>query len=298
MKHRKPRNNKENKEDRSFPGSRRLDRDYEIFTAVAGLAAIPAVLAGGVAINGAVEAVKAVRKWHNYRPPREKMLVCPSPEDVSAAWTASRRCHNPLAALRLGALLLNVSQYVDASPIYGRGKHIVARNPGLKGWLRENCHEITYVTAMSCRKLAEVACQAIGLPEFIPLEWVMPGTEDQDNSRDFNPENKLAMKLRRAECLRQIKQCREKLSALLNGVDNVNRLHAALDAAVGGHRHRIVRKITETDAQTVAERVIQQHLRTALVTLNTLPQDKPLGEQDKLLLLLNDLKQRLERKIS
>ena len=71
------------------------------------------------------------------------------------------------------------------------------RNPGLKGWLRENCREINYVTTMSYRKLAQTTCQAIGLPEFLPLEWVMPGTGAEDATRELDPEHKAGMKLKR-----------------------------------------------------------------------------------------------------
>ncbi|MDD4061270.1 MAG: hypothetical protein PHW08_11320, partial [Kiritimatiellae bacterium] len=131
--------------------------------AIAALPAVAVTAATGVA---AAAVAKAVRTWRNFRPPRWKLLKCPNPEAVCAQWARMRPGRDPLEALRFGAMLLNVSQYVDCSPIYGRGKHIVARNPGLKGWLRENCPEINYVTAMSYRKLAQTTCQAIGLPEF------------------------------------------------------------------------------------------------------------------------------------
>ena len=111
-----------------------------------------------LAARGVKAAAKAAKKWNNYRPPRYALLKCPEPKDVLAQWRTIRRRRNALEALRFGALLLNVSQHVDCSPIYGRGKHIVARNPGLKGWLRCHCPEVTYVTAMSYRKLAEITC--------------------------------------------------------------------------------------------------------------------------------------------
>ncbi len=46
------------------------------------------------------------------------------------------------------------------------------------------------MTAMSYRKLAEITCKVIRLPEFIPLDWVMLGTESMDEQRELNPDNK------------------------------------------------------------------------------------------------------------
>ena len=257
-------------------------------------AALP-VLAAAAAVDVAAGAVaKAVRTWRNYRPPRWKLLKCPKPEAVEAQWELLRAHRDLIEALRFGGMLLNISQYVDCSAIYGRGKHIVARNPGLKGWLRENCREINYVTAMSYRKLAQTTCQAIGLPEFLPLEWVMPGTEAQDATREINPEHKAGMKLKRKEFLRQIQACREKLTRLLEGAGNVNRLNAVLDVATQGHRYRVRVKITDADSKAAAERSLDRHLRTALETLQALPPDQAIAQQAALLALLDDLKRQVE----
>ena len=271
-----------------------LDRRLERAALPIVAAAVP-VLMAAAAVDGAAAAVaKAVRTWRNYRPPRWKLLQCPKPEAVVAQWEKLRARRDPLEALRFGAMLLNVSQYVDCSPIYGRGKHIVARNPGLKGWLREHCREISYVTAMSYRKLAQTTCQAIGLPEFLPLEWVMPGTEAEDAARELDPERKAGMKLKRKEFLRQIQACREKLTRLLEGAGNVNRLNAVLDVATHGHRHRVRVKITDADSKAAAERSLDRHLRTALETLQALPPDQAIAQQAALLALLDDLKRQVE----
>ena len=257
-------------------------------------AALP-VLAAAAAVDVAAGAVaKAVRTWRNYRPPRWKLLKCPKPEAVEAQWELLRAHRDLIEALRFGGMLLNISQYVDCSAIYGRGKHIVARNPGLKGWLRENCREINYVTAMSYRKLAQTTCQAIGLPEFLPLEWVMPGTEAQDATREINPEHKAGMKLKRQESLRQIQTCREKLARLLEGAGNVNQLNAALDVATHGHRHRVSVKITDAGSKAEAEQCLDRHLRMALETLQALPPDQSIPRQAVLLALLDDLKRQVE----
>ena len=258
------------------------------------VAALPAVAVAAGAGMAAVAAVKAVRTWRNYRPPRWKLIKCPKPEAVSAQWVRMRSGRDPLEALKFGAMLLNVSQYVDCSPIYGRGKHIVARNPGLKGWLRENCSEINYVTAMSYRKFAQTACQTISLPEFLPLEWVMPGTENEDATREFNPERKSGMNLKRKEFLRQIQTCREKLARLLEGAGNVNRFNAALDAVTHGHRHRVSVKITGAYTKAAAEQCLNRHLKMALEAIQALPSEQVIDRKAALLALFDDLKRQVE----
>ena len=262
--------------------------------ALALVAALPALVAGGAAVRGAVAVTKAVRTWRNYRPPRWKLQKCPTPKAMNVQWETLRERRDPLAALRFGAMLLNITQYVDCSPIYGRGKHIVARNPGMKGWLREHCPEINYVTAMSYRKLAQTTCQAIGLPEFLPLEWVMPDTEALDAAREFNPEKKAGMKLKRRDFLRQIQTCRDKLAHLLDCAGNVNQLNAALDAKTNGHRHRTSIKITDAKSRAAAERNLDRYLRTALEMLQALPPDQSVARQRALLSLLDDLKRQVE----
>lgn len=252
-----------------------------------------AVGLGAQAIDGVKAAskatAKAVKKWRNYRPPRWKLLKCPGAEAVNAQWKTLKTRRDPVEALKFGAMLLNVSQYVDCSPIYGKGKHIVARNPGLKGWLRENCGDLNYATLMSYRKLAEVTCKAIKLPEFIPLEWVLPGTEELDASRDLNPEHKLSIKLGRHKLIRQIKDCRKKLYKILRGADNVNQLYAALDAVTGEHRYR-------APTLTRAGRSVRVNLRTALYTLRAVPEVKTPPGDPEITTLVDELRQHIEQR--
>lgn len=73
-------------------------------------------------------------------------------------------------------------------------------------------------------------------------------------ARELDPERKAGMKLKRKEFLRQIQARREKLTRLLEGAGNVNRLNAVLDVATQGHRHRVRVKITDADSKAAAER--------------------------------------------
>lgn len=253
-----------------------------------------AVIGAKTATKGVVAATQAVKKWNTYRPARYKLIACPEADAVLEQWIQMKQGRDILDVIRFGAMLLNVSQYVDCSPIYGRGKHIVARNPGLKGWLRNSCPKISYVTAMNYRKAAELVCKAIGLPEFIPLEWVLPGTEEMDDGRELNPENKLSIKLKHKDVLRQIRECRGKLKTLLDGATNLNQLFAKLDAINQGHRSRKRVKIVETPTQEVAAKRVLQHLKSANLIIQSLTPDIPLENHDTLLSLLRDLKGKIE----
>lgn len=206
-------------------GSARLDRDIDMIVGVAAVVG----QALGKSAKTAVAVGRAARKWSNYKPPRYMLLSCPKGREVQKQWERLGRGCDIVDTLKFGAMLLNVTQHVDSSPIYGKGKHIVARNPGVKGWLKDNCHGITYVTAMSYRKLAETTCRVIKLPQHMPLEWVLPGTESEDKKRELNPENKIIAKLKRGEFLRQIRECRARLCKLLEGVMSVNQLYGNLD---------------------------------------------------------------------
>ena len=245
-------------------------------------------------IIGVNKAAGAIKKWTNYRPARYKLLDCPKPEAVLAQWSIIQHHRNVVEALRFGAMLLNVTQYVDCSLIYGRGKHIVARNPGLKGWLRSECTGITYVTAMSYRKLAEITCKAIRLPEFIPLDWVMPRTESMDEQRELNPENKFGGKLKRHEILRQIKACREELGKLLEGVSNVNQLFAKLDQQTHEHRHRLHVKIMEGATKEEAGSILKRRLQSALDLAKAMPASFTHDEGQVLIRLLRELQEKIQ----
>jgi len=184
-------------------------------------------------------AAKSIKQWKNYRPPRYRLLSCPTPAEVMEQWHKVRGQRNPLEALKFGAMLLNITQYVDASPIYNAHGRVVARNPGVKGWLKEHCEEINYVTAMGYRKFAEKVTQVIQLPEYMPLEWVLPGTESLDKTRNLNPENQRFFKIKAREMLGFIATCRQRLGALLADARSVNQVYGRIDLLTGSRRQRV-----------------------------------------------------------
>ena len=153
---------------------------------------------------------------------RRPVSLNPPPDAaaVSAQW---RRAHDSLIeTLRFGSLLLDLEPTVDSSPVMRMNKSgtrevIVARRPGLKGWLHQNCRVIGYQTAMRYKTLAERTRRACGLPRDVPLEWIFPDQAAHDKERRARTSAKLAV-------------ARAKLVELLAGCDCVAGLFVRLDA--------------------------------------------------------------------
>jgi hypothetical protein len=102
--------------------------------------------------------MRALQKPQAYGPP-------PSPEELAAQWDKTH--YSLQEMLRFGEMLsdLEASDLIDNSPILkydtpGGIPVIVARNPGLRGWLAENCPHIGYKTAMRYKSLAQKARRA------------------------------------------------------------------------------------------------------------------------------------------
>jgi len=223
--------------------SRRISSNWalsvELYKLFGYMAKSLAVETAGTIGEAGKAAARSFKQWKNYRPPRYHLLPCPTPKEVLAQWHKVRGQRNPLETLKFGAMLLNITQYVDASPIYSSHGRIVARNPGVKGWLRDHCEEINYVTAMSYRKFAEIVAEVIQLPEYLPLEWVLPGTEAFDKTRDFNPEKQRFFKLKEREMLSQIETCRQRLEKLFEDARSVNEVYGRIDLLTGSQRQRV-----------------------------------------------------------
>lgn len=253
-----------------------------------------ALLSAETVAQGARAVASEIARRRNYRPPRCTLLPCPDTPTVLGGWRGLRQDRSPENALRFGAMLLNITQYVDCSPIYGRGEHIVARHPGVKGWLKTHCPTIAYATAMSYRKLAELTCAAIRLHESIPLEWVLPGSAALDASRELLPEIRALPKASRRELLRQVASCRQTLEGLLDGVRNVNQLLARLDALTRGHRHRSRTKGAAAAPSGDARQRAERSLRSALLAVQSAAaQDLTQPQKDALLALVSDVRRTL-----
>jgi hypothetical protein len=123
---------------------------------------------------------RELQRWRRIREPRPKspsLRGTPTPEELAEDWADEPRSLE--VCLRLGSRLADLEPTLDSSLIYktlpsGR-KRIVARNGGVKGWLRDHRVELRYNTAMKYKKLAQRIRQVLGLDERIPLEWVVGG---------------------------------------------------------------------------------------------------------------------------
>lgn len=163
--------------------------------------------------------------------PAETLRGAPAPDDLVLPWARAPR--TLLDNLLIGSRLADLEPTLDNSFIFratrsGR-KRIVARNPGMKGWLRANAPSVTYSTAMHYKKLATRLRQVCGLDSRIPLEWILPAG---DSSATAIPAN-----LRR-HCA----DARARLARLLSENPKLTALVRAVDRKLGILRMVTVRR--------------------------------------------------------
>ncbi|MBR4611462.1 MAG: hypothetical protein IKO40_01970 [Kiritimatiellae bacterium] len=93
---------------------------------------------------------------------------CPKPEELLAQYEKARA--GAREALRFGSMLCDLEAYCDNSLLRNADGEIVGRNPGVKGWLRDNCPGLLahYKNAMRYKGLAEKFRQAAGAADPIP----------------------------------------------------------------------------------------------------------------------------------
>jgi hypothetical protein len=117
------------------------------------------------------------RRIREKRPASPSLRGTPSPDELADDWSQAPRTLS--TCLRLGSRLADLEPTLDSSLIYktlpnGR-KHIIARNGGIKGWLRDRRVPVRYNTVMRYKKLAQRLRQVLALDERIPLEWLLSG---------------------------------------------------------------------------------------------------------------------------
>lgn len=93
----------------------------------------------------------------------------PSAEELRAQWAKVKDSHEEM--LRFGSMLCDLEAYVDNSLRRDKNGDVQGRNPGIKGWLGFNCHDIyrKYKTAMRYKQMAVKARQIIDMDEPYPL---------------------------------------------------------------------------------------------------------------------------------
>ena len=99
---------------------------------------------------------------------------CPTREEVLEAWRRRRESHE--AAVRFGSMLEDLECYLDNSLRRDENGVIVGRNPGIKGWFRDNLPELLdkYTTAMRYKAAAKKLKQIVELTDPTPAAVVLP----------------------------------------------------------------------------------------------------------------------------
>ena len=153
-----------------------------------------------------------------------QLRVCnpePTPAGMLAQWDRAKT--SLLEKLRFGSMLSDLEKHVDSSVVYGWSSAlgrftIVARNPGLKGWLSEHCGDIVYKTAMGYKDMAKRARRVCGLPGYVPLDWAF----SENKYKDAEHGGKFPIS--------KIRAARTKLVELLNGCGTAIALTGRLDS--------------------------------------------------------------------
>ena len=156
------------------------------FTFPLQLAGFTAVLGTHLLYYGGRALVRRIHNHFNPPPPpappkpSPSLRGTPSPEDIQDLWDTDPRCL--CTRLRIGSRLADLEPTLDNTFVFKENRagrrRIVARQPGLKGWLRKNTPEVKYSTAMHYKKLATRLRQLIGLDSRIPLEWLLSDSID------------------------------------------------------------------------------------------------------------------------
>ena len=114
---------------------------------------------------------------HEKRPDSPSLRGTPTPQDLTAPWTANPRTLND--RLRLGSRLADLDPTLDhtiSRTTLPGGKTVFRARPGgMKGWLADRRVAIPYSTAMRYKKLAQRLRQVLSLDARIPLDWLVDG---------------------------------------------------------------------------------------------------------------------------
>jgi hypothetical protein len=156
----------------------------------------------------------------------------PTREDIKDEWEIDPRTLP--ARLRIGSRLADLEPTLDSRFVFKKTRNgirrIVARQPGLKGWMKKNVPTIKYSTAMHYKKLATRLRQLIGLDARIPLEWLLPGNEEDITS--LSPSDRQATAA-----------AKTKLSRLLADNPKITQLTRAVESKLGIMRMVTIRRI-------------------------------------------------------
>ena len=93
---------------------------------------------------------------------------CPEPEQLLAQYEKAKT--GAREALLFGSMLCDLEAYCDNSLLRNVDGEITGRNPGMKGWIRDNCPKLLphYKNAMRYKGLAEKFRQVTGAADPVP----------------------------------------------------------------------------------------------------------------------------------
>ena len=109
---------------------------------------------------------------------------CPTKEQILDAWIARRKSHED--AIRFGSLIEDLECYIDNSLRRDEDGVIVGRNPGVKGWLRENIPALAlqYTTVMRYKAAAKKLKQITELSDPTPMDVVLSPRAESERAEE------------------------------------------------------------------------------------------------------------------
>ena len=169
--------------------------------------------------------------------PREAVSLrgIPDPEEIEEVWDIDPR--TLCGRLRIGSRLADLEPTLDSRFVFKKArngsKRICARQPGLKGWMKKNIPSVKYPTAMHYKKLATRLRQLVGLDARIPLEWLLPDSEEGEEGLAGLSEGERAA----------VAKAKAKLDRLLAENPKLTRLVRAVESKLGIMRMVTIRRI-------------------------------------------------------
>ena len=169
--------------------------------------------------------------------PREAVSLrgVPDPEEIEEIWEIDPR--TLCGRLRIGSRLADLEPTLDSRFVFKKArngsKRICARQPGLKGWMKKEVPSVKYSTAMHYKKLATRLRQLVGLDAHIPLEWLLPDSEEGAEGLSGLSAGERAA----------ADQAKAKLRRLLEENPKVTRLVRAVESKLGIMRMVTIRRI-------------------------------------------------------
>ena len=107
----------------------------------------------------------------------------PSPEALLAQYERAKGRGRIEEKIRLGSMLLDLEAAVDNGAIRNADGEIVGRNPGLRGWLRENCRELSphYAALQGYRRLAHAFRKRHGAADPVPAALLLAPSPEEES---------------------------------------------------------------------------------------------------------------------